>query len=136
MWTPPLPHYEGWNAEHSNDERGNDFGCLPLRHGASGNRERNEDQSQEGNQEQNANHIQVPEHVDEKLTNSLVQEGEPIGLGVGSPSLEVAHEEDSEQRNGADGVDDGEHPDTPFPRGNPQDGRCDVTADPGINLPL
>jgi hypothetical protein len=30
----------------------------------------------------------------------------------------VAHEEDSEQGNCADGVDDGEHPDTPFPRGD------------------
>ena len=136
VWTPPLPYYEGWNAEHSNDKRSNDLGCLPLRHGASGNRERNEDQSQDGNQEQNANHIQVPEQVDEKFANSLVQEGELIGLGVGSASLEVAHEEDSEQWNGADGVDDGEHSDTPLPRGHFQDGGGDVTADPGVNLPL
>lgn len=136
MRTPPLPHYEGWNAQHSNDKRGNNFGRLPLGHGTSGNRKRNEDQSEQGNQEQDANHIQIPEQVDEELTQSPVQECEPIGLGIGPASLEVTDDEDNEQGDGASGVDDGEHADTPVPRGDVQDGGCDVAADPGINLPL
>lgn len=70
-----LPHYPDRNAYNADDKGGNNLALLPLRVYSSSDCQRHQYQGQKGDDENDADYIQMPEQLLEKPTRSKDLEG-------------------------------------------------------------
>jgi hypothetical protein len=119
---PICPHR---NQKNTNDQRGNHLRRLPLCSNTASQGEWDQYTSKHGNHQDDPNDIQMPEKLYHKTTTTDKIQRALIGLQLtGSLCTTVDDKKDSDQRDGANGVNDGEHADSPLPGSYFENGSC------------
>ncbi|KAI9152228.1 hypothetical protein HJFPF1_09455 [Paramyrothecium foliicola] len=129
-----LPENKGRNAEHTDDQRRNDVGLVPLGLEATGESKGHKNEGEDGNEKNDADDVETPEQLNGVVAVAERLEGGAVVLEVTLLLGTAANDPEAEdERQSADGVDDAPHADAPFPGGGGEDGGGNVTADPGVD---
>lgn len=127
MFTSLFPRDESWDAADSHDEWCDDVGAAPRLGRPSSKSEWDENQSEDGNEEDKADDIELPEKLDGETssTEHVVRRFVFLeGAVLPCTSRDVAQGNDQWQR--ADGINDGPHANSPLPCRGSQNRGCDV----------
>ena len=129
-----LPENKGRDAADTDDKRCNDVSLRPGGGVTVGNVDGDEDESENGNDKNDADDIQNPEQLDEDIGDTEDLEGRApvVEQTLLLRAMRDEHEAKN-QRESADGVDDGPHADAPVPGRAAENLLGDVTADPGVD---
>jgi hypothetical protein len=108
---------------------------LPLVRGAAGNRQGHQDQREDGDDEDDADNVQLPEECDGEAAEPklLVRRG-VLDESALARRLAMAEPQCAKEGDGADRVYDGPHADAPVPSCYAQNGGRDVARDPCVDL--
>ncbi|KFY15085.1 hypothetical protein V491_05781, partial [Pseudogymnoascus sp. VKM F-3775] len=111
-----LPVDEGGDGEDADDERGDDVRCLPGLLDATGESEGYEDEREDGDDEDDAYDVELPEEFDGELAESKGLEGRlEGGESAGTVGAAACKEEGGKEGHATDGEDERPHADTPSP---------------------
>jgi hypothetical protein len=132
---PSFPPDEDRQAAHADDNHRDDVPRLPLVRGAAGDRQGHQDQCEDGDDEDDADNVELPEECDDEAAEPklLVRRG-MLDESALTRRLAMAEPQCAEEGDGADRVDDGPHADAPVPICYAQNGGRDVAGDPGVDL--